>query len=104
MTNPAAREPHTKWGRSIGTAFGAAVAVALILLAFVWPSVTSSLKDIPLAITGPASQVQIVSNAINERLRARFRSPRLTARMQHWIASRPAMRMAPLCLDSSPRS
>ena len=72
MSHPAVSKPHTKWGRSIGTALGAAVVVALILLAFVWPSVTSTLKDIPLAITGPADQVQLVGKALDHNAPGAF--------------------------------
>lgn len=72
MTHPAVSKPHTKWGRSIVTAVGAAAAVTLILIAFIWPSVTSSLKDIPLAITGPDSQVQLVTQALNQKADGAF--------------------------------
>jgi len=72
VSHPAVSKPHTKWGRSIATALGAAVAVALILLAFVWPSVTSTLKDIPLAITGPADQIQLVGKVLDRKAPGAF--------------------------------
>ncbi|MEF2977355.1 ABC transporter permease [Subtercola sp. YIM 133946] len=57
--------PHTAWGRSVGIAVGAALVVALIVLAFVWPTVTSSVKNIPIAVAGTSQQVTAVTDALN---------------------------------------
>ncbi|MFG3705852.1 hypothetical protein ACGF7U_14120 [Micromonospora sp. NPDC047670] len=44
------------------------VIISVLLTAFVWPSVRSSLHDVPIAVAGPATAVQQVSAAINQRL------------------------------------
>ncbi|MBW8871898.1 MAG: hypothetical protein JF618_06920 [Leifsonia sp.] len=45
--------PHTPWGRAVALALGAGVVVVAILLAFLWPTITSSVKDLPVAVAGP---------------------------------------------------
>lgn len=52
---------HSTWNATIRTALGAIAAVSIILLAFVWPSRTSTVKDLPFDVvgTGPVvTQVQ----------------------------------------------
>ncbi|WP_052663832.1 hypothetical protein [Psychromicrobium lacuslunae] len=49
---------HTKWQVALGLAAAAAVAVTLVVLAFLWPTVTSSAKSLPIAISGPTAPVQ----------------------------------------------
>lgn len=44
--------PHTRWGLTLATAVGAAALVAVVLLAFLWPTVTSSVHNLPVVITG----------------------------------------------------
>lgn len=44
--------PHTRWGLTLATAIGAAALVAVVLLAFLWPTVTSSVQNLPVVITG----------------------------------------------------
>ena len=57
--------PHTPYKRVAILAVLLTVAVSLLVLAFSWTSVTSSAKDIPLAISGPAAQVAAVSEALD---------------------------------------
>ncbi|HEY0120121.1 MAG TPA: hypothetical protein VGC04_15195 [Cellulomonas sp.] len=42
--------------RVVGIAVGACVAVGVILLAFLWPAVTSQAKDIPVVVAGQGAQ------------------------------------------------
>ncbi|GGF21501.1 ABC transporter permease [Subtercola lobariae] len=65
-------KPHTRWGRAIGIALGAAVVVALIVVAFVWPTITSSVKDIPIAIVGTSEQVTAVTDSLNKQAEGAF--------------------------------
>ncbi|ALV47267.1 hypothetical protein MB46_18990 [Arthrobacter alpinus] len=44
--------PHTRWGLTLATAMGAAALVAVVLLAFLWPTVTSSVRNLPVIVTG----------------------------------------------------
>jgi hypothetical protein len=61
--SPAAR-PHTRWGRTIGIALGAALIVGVLLLAFTWPAKTSTVHNIPLAVSGPTAQVAAITEAL----------------------------------------
>lgn len=43
---------RTRWRVTLIAGLGAALAVAVVLLAFVWPTVTSSVKDLPVIVAG----------------------------------------------------
>lgn len=45
----------TPWPRAIVVALGAAAALAVVALAFLWPSVTSTVQGIPLAVVGDSA-------------------------------------------------
>ncbi|WP_426624874.1 ABC transporter permease [Leifsonia sp. McL0607] len=65
--SPASTPPvaHTPWGRAIALAVGAAAVVVVILLAFLWPTVTSTVKDLPIGIAGPSAQVTAVEKQLD---------------------------------------
>jgi hypothetical protein len=63
---------HTPWGRVIGVGIALAAVVALIVLAFSWPGVTSEPKNLPLAVAGPDAQVTAVEAALDERAEGLF--------------------------------
>ncbi|WP_211320688.1 ABC transporter permease [Arthrobacter livingstonensis] len=44
--------PHTRWGLTLATAVGSAAVVAVVLLAFLWPSVTSRVHNLPVVVSG----------------------------------------------------
>lgn len=46
------KTPNTRWGLTLATAVGAAAAVAMVLLAFLWPTVTSSVHNLPVVVAG----------------------------------------------------
>lgn len=64
--------PHTPWGRVIGVGIALAAVVALIVLAFSWPGVTSEPKNLPLAVAGPDAQVTAIAAALDERSEGLF--------------------------------
>jgi hypothetical protein len=66
MSNTTPHPPHTAWGRAIGIAIAGAVVVVAILIAFVWPIITSSVKDIPIAVAGSSEQVAAVTTALDK--------------------------------------
>jgi hypothetical protein len=57
----------TPWGRAVGVGVALAAVVALIVLAFSWPNITSEPKDLPLAVVGPDAQVGALEGALDER-------------------------------------
>ncbi|MDR6611965.1 ABC transporter permease [Leifsonia sp. 1010] len=56
--------PHTPWARSVLLALGAAAAVVVVLLAFLWPTITSSVRDLPIAVTGDSAQTAQVEKQL----------------------------------------
>ena len=67
MAHPDAATRHTPIGRVIGIALALAAVVAVIVLAFSWPSVTADAKNLPIAIAGPAEAVAAVEATVDER-------------------------------------
>jgi hypothetical protein len=61
------RPPHSPWRRSVGLGIVLAAVVAIVVLAFSWPSVTSDPKDLPIAIAGPSAAVGPVETALDDR-------------------------------------
>ncbi|WP_431277783.1 ABC transporter permease [Leifsonia poae] len=72
--------PHTPWPRAIVLALGAAAAVIVVLLAFLWPTITSSVKDIPLAVAGSSEQVAQVEKALDSKSDGAFAVTAVTTR------------------------
>jgi hypothetical protein len=56
--------PHTPWKKVVGLAVVLTVAMSVLVLAFSWSSVTSSAKDIPVAIVGSSAQIEAVTTAL----------------------------------------
>lgn len=61
------RAPHTPLARVIAVALGLSLIVAVIVLAFAWPSVTAEPHDLPVAISGPDSAVASVEDALAQK-------------------------------------
>lgn len=59
------RESST--GRALGAACAAALAVAVVVLAFLWPVATAEPKDVPVGIVGPAEMVAAVEGVLAEQ-------------------------------------
>lgn len=60
-------DARTAWGRVAAIGVVLAAVVAVIVLAFSWPNVTSEPKDVPLAIVGPSEQIEALEAALDER-------------------------------------
>lgn len=68
MTIPAhSARPHTKWQFAVLFGFAGSLIVAVLVLAFVWPTATSSAKHLPVAIVGPEVQVSVVEKTISHK-------------------------------------
>jgi hypothetical protein len=72
MSTPRSTLAHTAWARAIGIATGAALLVAVVVLAFMWPVITSTVKDFPIAVAGPSEQVSAFTGALDENAAGRF--------------------------------
>ncbi|MFF1635117.1 ABC transporter permease [Leifsonia sp. NPDC058248] len=73
---------HTPWRRAVALAIGAAAAVALVLIAFVWPTITSSVKDVPIAVAGTSAQVATVEKALDQAASGAFDVTAVSSRSQ----------------------
>jgi hypothetical protein len=66
MSTTAPQHPQSL-GRAIGIGVALSAAVAIVLIAFLWPIVTASPKSLPIAIVGPTAQVEQLEAALDER-------------------------------------
>jgi hypothetical protein len=64
--------PHSPWARVVGLGVALAAVVAIIVLAFSWPGVTSDPKNLPLVVVGPDAQVTQLEAALDERAEGLF--------------------------------
>lgn len=64
MAHPAV--PPTPIGRVTALGLGLAAIVAVIVLAFSWPSVTADPHELPVVISGPATAVDAAEQALDE--------------------------------------
>ncbi|WP_353807281.1 ABC transporter permease [Agromyces sp. SYSU T00194] len=60
------RTPHTPLARVLVLAAALVAAVAVIVLAFSWPSVTAEPRDLPVAIAGPAEAVAQIEAGLGD--------------------------------------
>jgi hypothetical protein len=71
VSNPAApspvRPPHSPWPRALGIGAALALLVAVVVMAFSWPSVTSDPKGIPIAVAGPDAAVSSFRTALHDK-------------------------------------
>lgn len=58
------RVPLTRWVAALGLGIAGAVAVGVLVLAFVWPSATARAQGLPIGISGPASQVRMLKDTV----------------------------------------
>ncbi|MDR2256048.1 MAG: ABC transporter permease [Arthrobacter sp.] len=58
---------RTPWGKAIGLGLGASLAVLLIVLAFLWPSKTSTAQNLPVSIAGPEQAVTAIEAQLKEK-------------------------------------
>ena len=56
----------TPWARVVGIAVVLSTAVSVIVLAFLWPAITSEVHGLPLAAAGPSAQVDQLVGGIDQ--------------------------------------
>src|SRR6478735_1441641 len=79
---PAPGAPHTPWGRAVGLAVAAVAIVVAVLLAFLWPTVTSAVKDLPVAVAGPPTAVSAVEKQLDTAAEGAFEATAVSTRAE----------------------
>ncbi|WIM93133.1 hypothetical protein ACTOB_005100 [Actinoplanes oblitus] len=81
---------HSPWPRVAGAVALLTVIISVLLTAFAWPSVHSSVHDVPIAVAGPAAAAQQVTAALDQRLPGGFEVTRVdgTAAAERLIRDR----------------
>ncbi|MGW6500210.1 hypothetical protein [Nonomuraea angiospora] len=69
---PAAGTPPSPWPTVFRAVVLLTASISVLLTAFAWPSVRSSVHDVPIAVAGPAAAVKQVSTALGQRLPGGF--------------------------------
>lgn len=59
--------PHTHWKRLIPIMLALAAALSVLVLAFLWPTATSSVKSLPVVIAGESAQVEALTTALDDQ-------------------------------------
>jgi hypothetical protein len=68
QSQPATDAPPSPWTAVARAVALLTLAVGVLLTAFAWPSVRSSVHDVPIAVAGPAPAVGQISAVLDERL------------------------------------
>lgn len=63
---------HTPWRHLLGMGAGLVGVLTVLVLAFLWPAVTSEPRDLPVAVAGPAAAVAPVTQALDQRAPGAF--------------------------------
>ncbi|GAA3935620.1 hypothetical protein [Actinoplanes auranticolor] len=64
---PAGTSAPSPWARVAGAVALLTLIISVLLTAFAWPSVRSSVHDVPIAVVGPATAAGQVSAALDQR-------------------------------------
>ncbi|MCU1439226.1 MAG: hypothetical protein JWP85_223 [Rhodoglobus sp.] len=59
--------PRTPWARLFVVGVVLAAVVSTIVIAFLWPTITATVKDLPIALAGESAQVSQLESALDER-------------------------------------
>lgn len=58
------RRPHTKWPIAASLGIAGSLVVLVIVLAFLWPTKTTSAHNVPVSIVGPAAAVAALEGGV----------------------------------------
>jgi hypothetical protein len=64
---PAAKASPSSWPTVARAVALLTVSISLLLTAFSWPSVRSSVHDVPIAVAGPAPAVKQIASVLGQR-------------------------------------
>ena len=77
---PAETPERSSWIKVIGTSLLASLIVALVILAFTWPTKTMEAKNLPVSITGPEVTVSQFEQSLKDRGIETFELKQATSR------------------------
>ena len=81
MSTPApTHAPHTHWARLTVIGVALAAVVGVLVLAFLWPAATASVKGLPIALVGESTQTSALQDALETKSPGTFDFRTLTAR------------------------
>jgi hypothetical protein len=72
QAQPAADTQPSPWSTVAGAVVLLTMIISVLLAAFAWPSVRSSVHDVPIAIAGPTAVVGQIGTALDQRLPGGF--------------------------------
>ena len=67
MSTALVHQPHTPWRRLLIAGVGLAAVVSIIVIAFLWPTITSSVKSLPIGVVGPSEVTSQLEDALDEK-------------------------------------
>jgi hypothetical protein len=67
MSESKLTQPRTRWPFVIAFGLVASLLVGILITAFIWPAATSSPKDLPVGISGPADRVAALTDVLGEQ-------------------------------------
>ncbi|WP_225725194.1 MULTISPECIES: hypothetical protein [unclassified Nocardia] len=70
--NTATDVPASRWSAVAGTVLLLTAIVGVLLVAFAWPSVRSSVHDVPIAVAGPPTAVTRIRTTLEQRVPGGF--------------------------------
>ncbi|MGO4586592.1 hypothetical protein AB4Z38_22310 [Arthrobacter sp. 2RAF6] len=80
MSPSLSARPHTRWAIVVAIAVVASVVIGVFVLAFTWPSVTSTVQNIPVAVAGTGVQADAVAKQLEQAAGAELTVTRVGAR------------------------
>jgi hypothetical protein len=72
MTIVAPTPLHTPWRRLLLIGLALSAVVSILLVAFLWPNVTASVKGLPITLVGPSAQTSQIAAALREKAPGTF--------------------------------
>lgn len=60
-------KPHTKWPVAAAIGVAGTIAVLILVLAFLWPTKTTSVHNLPVSVSGNSAAVQALEAAVAEK-------------------------------------
>src|SRR5579875_628686 len=99
---PSNPSPRTRWSLAALFGIAAALAIGVVVLAFVWPAATATPRNLPVGIAGPATQVTSIEHAFAKQDPDPVRFVRVTSRADAVTRIRDRRLVGAVLLGSKP--